>query len=1728
MVGSKKEEVLAKARKFGAFSGVFTPSLLAILGVIMFLRLPWIVGHAGLWSTLGIILVAHIISLSTGLSVASIATDKRVETGGSYYILSRTLGLPIGGTLGVALFAGLSFSVSLYLLGFSETILSYFGMEITLNNIRIAGSVVLLLITILAFYSTALAIKVQYLILLAIVLSLVSVFFGSHESVPAQPLLMPYGQALPWITLFAIFFPAVTGFQAGAAMSGDLKDPRRDIPIGTITAILAGLVIYTGLTIFFSYTIDRQVLLTDPKVLFNTSLVPQLVVVGILAATLSSALVSILAAPRILQAVAIDRILPGFFSRGYGPSNEPRNALIFTFIIALAGVLIGELNVIARLVTIFFIIIYGFLNITYAMESWAGSDFRPSFRIPRFVSIIGAVASIVVMIQLDIIALLVASVVLIALFLFLKKKELTLHTGDTWNSIWASLVKSGLKKLTFSTNKPRNWRPNVILFSGGEKTRPHLVEMGKSLVGKQGIFTNFELVENPSGDIMLGKRDFKPPQKGNEKDGLLVRKHTCRDIYEGMDIITRVYGFTGFEPNTVLMGWGRNTREPEKFAKLLVNLKKQDYNCAFLKYDKANGFGKHQLIDFWWNGKGRSLNLALTLLRFVTSSDYWNRCRLRIMVISYDSSNNDTFYGLLNQMLENHRLTATVKVINNGVEQLPEEQIIRSESGHTDLTVLPLPEFGPKDSKDAVDKANQLSANLGTTMFISASSFFEEVNVLRGKEKPVVAETGVKEKPVAEIVKNLKPSSREIITNEVRNIGETYERITQKYYEAGLHCILEKQSGFLPEIENFVYKTLDNLGQMVDQEKSIEYSKAFLRVLNDFSFHAQKQIHYIKEQLLPENSAILSKANEVYLDELRAVINVMPERIRIKLPRKGFAIKSHDNFRTRTYKIRKMILATLARGPVAHRIRVTPAARYFLYHKRLESLRSIMNDFALHSFEEVVELRKSFTDIHDLIEKSRISIADQGKVKERINLERSRLKAKIEVLKSENHAFYFQAGEKLFSSLLEDLQQFSHHLESTGANLGSANFSVHFKNDPKLVEEISGFTRMWQKNLGLFINKGLLDFIILSLKSRIFTKIEKYYLDFSVAVKSSLQKQLQAYQEFATQKEVSEKSVLKADGKLDHSRLQAPQAVDLFSGLYDEIRELLNELPEKLEISGNLFAEKIGREAYPEVETIVVDFRKTVSYYLSAELFDYTRNHLQQTQREFEKIILGLKDLVRLVNFSLDEETLAEDEEKVQKKEKEDQAMTLLQNFEQKLKEEEARIAGLQQEVNNAFERGMRNAFEPLSSSTISKTSEGVGKKLRETGSQKATDRWRKRWELSKSGAQQQLVNLIYRKSEGKLWFSHFEKPDPATGLSNRRTLSFVQSITPSPDVVKELPFYYYSLFSGQSGTSEDFWVGMKTELMEAELAVKRFKAGYTGAIIITGERSCGKSSLSKLISMKNFTPGNVHTVRAPKGCTADTKLFAASLLKALKASNRNLDDVFRALPSGKIIIINDLELWWERKPGGTAVIELLQDLIDRFGKKCLFVINCNIHALNVIDRSSRLKSFSLGTIVCRPFDARELKETIMLRHNSGGLRFVMNKKEESRFSSWDYASLFNRFFELSHGNPGSAILLWLACIEKVSGKVLVMHTPNPPSPQEVFKHLDQEQLFYLLQFVMHRRWTLPKLAESLLLPVSEVYSDIREMVRAGILVEQFEGTYSIHPGLDPHLVEKLKSVKLL
>lgn len=1702
---------MAKAKKFGAISGVFTPSILTILGVIMYLRLPWIVGQAGLWATIGIVLVAHIISFATGLSVASIATDKKVETGGSYYIISRTMGLPIGGTLGLALFVGLSFSISLYLIGFAEVFLSYTGFEATLNNIRIVGTAALVLLTSLTFISTSLAIKSQYIILTALALSLISVLGGSHEHNPADALLDSANNALPWISLFAIFFPAVTGFEAGVSMSGDLKDPRKNIPTGTISAVLTGLVVYIGLAVFFSFSVDRQTLVNDPNVLFRIAWVPELVLAGILGATLSSALGSILGAPRILQATALDKITPSVLGKGFGASREPRNALIFTFFIAFSGILIGELNAIARIVTIFFIITYGFLNITYTIEKWAGTDFRPTFRIPTFISIIGALACIIVMIQLDLVAMIGASLVLISIFLYLKRRELTLQTGDTWNSVWSSVVKTGLGKLSGKEVKHRNWRPNVILFSGGTRHRPHLIEMGKALVGKLGIFTNFELIESKDDKKILSKNKQIVYEDNEFKKDVVTRRHHCRSIYEGIEDVAKIYGFTGFEPNTVLMGWPKNTKNTEGFFGTLRSLKKLDYNLVFLNYDKTFGFGKNKQIDIWWSGEGRNLNFSIALIRFINSSEKWRTARIRILVINSYSGLTEKYYELISQVLDDNRIEAEIKVINNSVEQHSEEEIMRSESLHTDLAIIGMEE----GEENIFDKINATTESLGTCLILRSSAAFDEIEVTKPKTDDSLKEQTEAEKPHFNIIPQINPAQKEIISSKVNNTSQRFEKITSDFYQESFGMMLSKSDFYKNELANLVEKTTNELYEVFKNQKSSEIKGFSLKISNDFTFQAQRLLKNFRQEVLVFEKQCLEKSNEKYLTQIQAHLNQFPTYVRIKYNWRSFRNLKVDSATAAIYKHYQIIKARITHKDAIYKLNAGRVAHYYLYYKRIEFLEKILSDFYLHSFSNIVSLRKILNGVYEVIERSKMGVREIEKIKNIVLMEKDRFKAAAQLLEEKNREFYYSTGNSLEKNLVIDLQKFSNLLDRPGANFLSKAFMKAFKDERNIEEYIDEFPKLWFNNIHLFVNKIYLDFLIQSMKNRIESKIRKHNLDLITLFNASVLLPLTEIKKTISSFKEEEKEIK----KIDKNMIKEVNIENFYHTLYDEISSLFTSLPLILPIAGDDLSKQLEEKNISEAQEILISVRKTVEFTIASELIDTTKKQSLESSMLLGKSIHHLKDLIRLINFNL-----LEDNEQTNTK---TTKASLAEDFLIQLEKEESIIKNILAGLETSFEKGVKNAFAPLSSNIISKTSGTLGKKIRASESRKIKNLTEHIQSEIKYFLQKQFVSIVYSRSEGMLWFGKIQKSTANIELSNEEVYAYLEKRAPQKEILQKLPFYYAKLFSGQSGTGEDFWVGMDAEIRTFETAIKRFKTGQVGCIVITGERNSGKTGLSKYVLNNNYNLDQIFNIRAPRQCAADVGIFEKTLLKSLNSEGLDIELEFQRINKQVVFIINDLEMWWERKESGTQVVLRIIEWVKKYSKNILFVLNINKHSLKLIHQLTQLQSWSIGTITCNGFDARHLRDMILLRHQAGGMSYAIGRKHETEMNAWDQARLFNRYFDISKGNPGFAINLWIASIKKISGRTIYMRKPEPMDTSFLLK-LSKEQYFYLLQFVYHMRMSVDNLADILQTDKTMIENKVLNLWQSGILTEKFPGVYAINAPLHQAIIGKMLDMKIL
>ena len=722
---------MPQKKKFGTFAGVFTPSILTILGVIMYMRLGWVVGNAGLIGAIVIIVIAHVISVATGLSVSSVATDKKIGAGGIYYILSRSMGIPIGGSIGIALFIGTAFSIALYLIGFAESFNDYLGFGTSINDFRITGTIALVSLTALALISTSVALKTQFIILAAIIVSLISIFFGTTDFVPETILLLSSDKAVPLEVIFAVFFPAVTGFTAGIAMSGDLEDPKKSIPRGTLYAIGVGLLVYIALAIFMAYTIDSEVLRTDYNILMKIALFAPAVVAGIWGATLSSALGGILGGPRILQAMSIDKVTPTIFGKGRGNNKEPVNALFLAFIIAEAGILIGELDIIARVVSMFYLTAYGFINISFFLESWANPDFQPTFKVKRWIGLIGFIACFAVMFKLDMMAMIAALAVISAMYFGLQRKEVKLQSNDVWKSVWENVVNKGLKKIDAQVEENTNWNPNIILFSGKSDHQSYLLDLCKTVSGRTGIVTNFKLI--------LDKENEKPPLKKVDQVvrdemfqelGIFARQIKVDNIYNGITNIASTFGFSGVEPNTIMMGWPKGLENSKEYSKMTQTLLYLDYNLLYLDFDKKTKFGTYSTVDFWWRETdSKNAEMMLNIARFIIAAPKWNNTNIRVLFVNNNNVNVNKIRSRIAKLVEDLRVIVEIKIINNAVEQKPFYDIIQEESKYTDLTIVGIPNYNIEKQAEFVLKTNHLFESIGSTLLVKAAHNFNELDL---------------------------------------------------------------------------------------------------------------------------------------------------------------------------------------------------------------------------------------------------------------------------------------------------------------------------------------------------------------------------------------------------------------------------------------------------------------------------------------------------------------------------------------------------------------------------------------------------------------------------------------------------------------------------------------------------------------------------------------------------------------------------------------------------------------------------------------------------------------------------------------------------------------------------------------------------------------------------------------------------------------------------------------
>jgi amino acid transporter len=727
-----------KSNQFSTFAGVFTPSILTILGVIMFLRAGYVIGEAGIRNTLLILFAAEAICLLTAVSMSAIATNTPVSGGGAYFLISRALGPQFGGAIGLTLFFAQAVSVPFYILGFTNSLISSFpALSEWFVPIALAAAVALFFINLV---SSGAAIRFQYIVMALLALAIISFLGGALVRFDPSLFKSNFGPAytkpsVGFWAVFAIYFPAVTGILAGVNMSGDLKDPARSLVRGTLAAIATGFVVYLLEIVLCGGSEQRADLLDRPyEMLVQNALLGAgfLVIGGVFAATISSAVGSFLGAPRVLQALARDGVfrLLRPFARGSRDKDEPRLGLTLTLVMTIAVILLAAgresmaaFDIIASVVTMFFLSTYGMINLAAFVESFgANPSFRPRFRFFHWTtSLLGFVACLVAMVLIDPVAASAAILITGGIYVFLRRRVFRTAFGDARRGFQYALAVRTLQTLRRMPPHPKNWRPTFLVMAGNTQTHMTLIRYATWMEGGRGLVTAAQVISGDFGTFARRVESLRSAidafLRSNEL-AVFPEVVFAEDIDEGIRTLAQAHSIGPLKPNTVLFGWPRSEERADAMFRHVWSIAALGKSVVVV-VDKGlpSQDRRQRRIDLWWRGQ-KNGSLMATLAHLLVQNWEWRDSEIRVLRVVRDAAGQESSLQAIRSLIEAARITAEPHVI---VSTEPFVDVLREHSGQADVVFLGMQPSDGEPSAALYGRLNALLAPMPTTILVHSS-----------------------------------------------------------------------------------------------------------------------------------------------------------------------------------------------------------------------------------------------------------------------------------------------------------------------------------------------------------------------------------------------------------------------------------------------------------------------------------------------------------------------------------------------------------------------------------------------------------------------------------------------------------------------------------------------------------------------------------------------------------------------------------------------------------------------------------------------------------------------------------------------------------------------------------------------------------------------------------------------------------------------------------------------
>lgn len=720
---------------------VFFTAISTILGAILFLRFGYGIGTLGFMGIALIIVVGHLVAIPTAMAISEIATNEKVEGGGEYFIISRSFGLNIGATIGISLFFSQAISVAFYIIAFTEAFEPLFNFvkekyDFILPRQVISVPALLLLSWLMIKKGANIGVTALYVVVAILFISLTFFFLGKTEFMETANrsiLSGSFRNMNQFFLVFAIIFPAFTGMTAGVGLSGDLKNPSKSIPIGTLLATFSGMIIYFFISWKLNISASPEDLVNNQLAMSKVALYgPIIIPLGLAASTISSALGSIMVAPRTLQALGGDRSFPStkinnFLSSGKGETKEPYNSTIVTSAIALIFVVLGDVNAVAGIITMFFMVTYGTIClISFLHHFGADPSYRPSFRSRWFISLAGFLFSVILMVKIDTLYAFLAFGVIILIYLFINNYhksrggiEVIFQSAifQINRNIQVYLQKS--KKI----GSKRKWRPAAVCVSEDSFIRDDAFRLLDWISYRYGFGTYIHLIEgyystatHKEAKVVMDRLIDKSEK---ENSHLYIDTIISPSFTSAIAQIIQLPGISGMENNMILFEYSKSdTRKLDRIIENYSLVRSGNYDVCVLGSSKREIVYKNG-IHLWINNYDHeNMNLMILLSYIILNHPDWSKGIIKIFLVCKEEEYEETKKDIINLVKEG-RLPIAAKnievIIRNPDVNIRE--IINEKSKDAGLTLIGF--NGEHLKHDKVDLFNGYDG-IGNVLFVNA------------------------------------------------------------------------------------------------------------------------------------------------------------------------------------------------------------------------------------------------------------------------------------------------------------------------------------------------------------------------------------------------------------------------------------------------------------------------------------------------------------------------------------------------------------------------------------------------------------------------------------------------------------------------------------------------------------------------------------------------------------------------------------------------------------------------------------------------------------------------------------------------------------------------------------------------------------------------------------------------------------------------------------------------